>query len=403
MTTDQIQLVKSTVPILKEHGVLLTSYFYKRMFVHNPELKHVFNMGNQQNSRQQTALAMAVLAYAEHIENPAVLMPAVDHIGHKHTSLDIRPEHYAIVGQHLIASISEVLGDAASPELLEAWTLAYQQLAAIMSGHEQKIYSQQTAKKGGWTGWRPFVVRERVKESAEITSFYLYPSDGGDVADYLPGQYISLRLFLPELNLLQPRQYSISCAPNGKYYRISVKREAGSQHPDGMISNRLHDHIYTGDLVELTAPAGSFVLNKQTPSHKVFISGGVGQTPLLSMLEYIVSTPEVQSIPAVTWIHGCRSEQVHAFKDKIAEISVNYTQLDQHIFYENEQSTAKNHYRGRVELELLKNEILKPETDYYICGPAPFISKHYDFLITNGVPIETIHFEEFGPASLQLN
>ncbi|MDR2283125.1 MAG: NO-inducible flavohemoprotein [Sphingobacterium sp.] len=403
MTTDQIQLVKSTVPILKEHGVLLTSHFYKRMFVHNPELKHVFNMGNQQNSKQQTALAMAVLAYAEHIENPAVLMPAVDHIGHKHTSLDIRPEHYAIVGQHLIASISEVLGDAASPELLEAWTLAYQQLAAIMSGHEQKIYSQQTAKKGGWTGWRPFVVRERVKESNEITSFYLYPSDGGDVADYLPGQYISLRLFLPELNLLQPRQYSISCSPNRKYYRISVKREAGSQHPDGMISNRLHDHIYAGDIVELTAPAGSFVLNKQTPSRKVFISGGVGQTPLLSMLEDIVATPDTQGVPPVTWIHGCRSEQVHAFKDKIAEICTSYKQLDQHIFYENEQSPAKNHYQGRVELEILKNEILKPETDYYICGPAPFISKHYEFLIANGVPVETIHFEEFGPASLQLN
>lgn len=402
MTTDQIQLVKSTAPILREHGVLLTSHFYKRMFTHNPELKHIFNMGNQQNNKQQTALALAVLAYAEHIENPAALMPAVDHIGQKHTSLDIRPEHYAIVGQHLIASISEVLGDAASPELLDAWTLAYQQLANIMSGHEQKIYDRQTSKKGGWTGWRPFIVREKIKESAEITSFYLHPSDGGDVADYLPGQYISLRLFLPELNLLQPRQYSISCSPNGKYYRISVKREAGSQHPDGMISNRLHDHIQTGDLVELTAPAGSFVLNRQNPSRKVFISGGVGQTPLLSMLEDIVNNPKEQQAQ-VTWIHGCRSEQVHAFKDKIKEISTSYRKLDQHIFYENNQSQEENHYEGRVELELLKGEILDRQADYYICGPAPFISKHYDFLIANGVPQDAIHFEEFGPASLQLN
>jgi nitric oxide dioxygenase len=121
------------------------------------------------------------------------------------------------------------------------------------------------------------------------------------------------------------------------------------------------------------------------------------------MLEDIVATPDTQSTPAVTWIHGCRSEQVHAFKDKIAEICTSYKQLDQHIFYENEQSPEKNHYQGRVELEILKNEILKPETDYYICGPAPFISKHYEFLITNGVPVGTIHFEEFGPASLQLN
>lgn len=402
MTSEQIQLVKSTAPILREHGVLLTTHFYKRMFEHNPELKHVFNMGNQQNSKQQTALALAVLAYAEHIENPVALMPAVDHIGQKHTSLDIRPEHYAIVGKHLIASISEVLGESASPALLEAWTLAYQQLASIMSGHEQKIYDTQTSKKGGWTGWRSFIVHEKVKESTEITSFYLYPSDGGEVADYLPGQFISLRLFLPELNLLQPRQYSISCSPNGKYYRISVKREAGSQHPDGMISNRLHDHIQKGDRVELTAPAGSFVLNKQGQSHKIFISGGVGQTPLLSMLEAIVSRPQADHAP-VTWIHGCRSEQVHAFKDRLAEISSIYQQLNQHIFYEDIAAPAENSYPGRVELDVLKNEILGTQADYYICGPAPFIRKHYEYLIANGVSQDAIHFEEFGPASLQLN
>lgn len=397
-----MQLVKNTAPILREHGVLLTTHFYNRMFTHNPELKHVFNMGNQQNSKQQTALAMAVLAYAENIENPAVLMPTVGHIGHKHTSLDIRPEHYVIVGQHLIASISEVLGEGATPELLEAWTLAYQQLAAIMSGHEQKIYAAQTAKKGGWTGWRPFIVKEKVKESEEISSFYLYPSDAGDVADFLPGQYISLRLFLPELNLLQPRQYSISCAPNGTYYRISVKREAGNKHPDGLISNRLHDHIQAGDVVDLSAPAGSFVLNKKNQSHKVFISGGVGQTPLLAMLEALTNNPQEQSAP-ITWIHGCRSEQVHAFKDRITEISNFYSNLNQHIFYENALSQAGNLYPGWVELDGLKTEILAQKADYYICGPATFIRKHFEFLVANGVPLEAINFEEFGPASLQLN
>ncbi|VTQ07679.1 Nitric oxide dioxygenase [Sphingobacterium daejeonense] len=139
MNEQQIALIKATVPVLKENGILLTSYFYERMFKHNPELKHVFNMGNQKSGKQQTALAMAVLAYAENIENPSVLMGVVDHIGHKHTSLDIRPEHYQIVGNHLISSIKEVLGESATDELLEAWTIAYNQLAAIMSGHEAHI------------------------------------------------------------------------------------------------------------------------------------------------------------------------------------------------------------------------------------------------------------------------
>ncbi|MCF6406395.1 NO-inducible flavohemoprotein [Chitinophaga filiformis] len=403
MTTDQKQLVKATVPVLREHGVLLTTHFYSRMFRHNPELKHVFNMGNQQNNKQQTALAMAVLAYAEHIDDPSVLLPVVNNIGHKHTSLDIRPEHYAIVGRHLIASIQEVLGDAATPELLEAWSVAYQQLATLMSGHEQKLYEEQTAKKGGWAGWRPFLVKQKVKESNEITSFYLYPSDGGPVADFRPGQYISLRLFLPELNLLQPRQYSISCAPNGEYYRISVKRESGSTHPDGMISNRLHDHIREGDLVDLSAPAGVFVLKDNKAAPKIFISGGVGQTPLLAMLEELITQKSKEHTMPITWIHGCRNEAVHAFKDRLAEISNTYDHVSQHIFYDDPVSEGASHYHGWVELAKIKEDIIQAHAEYYICGPSPFIAKHYDFLVENGVPKTAIHFEEFGPASLQLN
>lgn len=402
MTTEQKQLILGTVPVLREHGVALTSHFYQRMFIHNPELKHIFNMGNQKNSKQQQALAMAVLAYAEHIEDPSVLLPVVNSIGHKHTSLDIRPEHYAIVGRHLIASIGEVLGDAATPQLLEAWTEAYKQLASLMSGHEQKLYDVQTNQRGGWSGWRPFTIKQKVKESEEITSFYLYPTDGGEVSKYLPGQYISLRLFLPELNLLQPRQYSISCASNHEYYRISVKRERNPRHPDGMISNRLHDYVTEGDTVELTAPAGTFVLKEEELARpKVFISGGVGQTPLMAMLESVISSDQL-GYP-ITWVHGCRSEAVHAFKDRIAELGALNNQVKRHIFYENVPNEKDSTHVGIVELERIEEDVLLDNAAYYICGPSPFITKHYTYLIEKGVATEAIHFEEFGPASLQFN
>ncbi len=399
MTTQQMQLVKGTVPVLKAHGVLLTSHFYKRMFEHNPELKHMFNMGNQQNQKQQAALAMAILAYAEHIEAPSVLLPVVNSIGHKHTSLDVRPEHYAIVGRHLVASIQEVLGDAASPELLEAWTAAYQQLAGLMSGHEQGLYGAQTAKAGGWTGWRPFVVKQKIRESDEITSFYLYPSDGGPVAGFTPGQYISLRLFLPEIQLLQPRQYSISSAPNGSYYRISVKRELGSRHPDGMISNRLHMQVKAGDVVELSAPAGSFMLS-DNDRPKVFVSGGVGVTPLMSMLESLVG--KSGDAARLTWVQGCRSESVHAFKDRLTEIG-SRPGVRYHIFYDDYAGQAATHHQGWVELDKVKDDVLQQGAEYYLCGPAAFIRKHYQYLVEEGVAKSDIHFEEFGPASLQLN
>lgn len=401
MTEEQKQLIKMTVPILRENGVALTSYFYQRMFRDNPELKHVFNMGNQQSGKQQNALALAVLAYAENIDDPSVLMGAIGHIGQKHTSLDIRPEHYQIVGHHLICSIKEVLGDGASAELLEAWTIAYGDLAALMSGKEREIYQQKASLKGGWTGWRPFIVKNKIIESQEITSFLLYPSDGGDIATHLPGQFLSVRLFLPELNLLQPRQYSISCSPNGEYYRISVKKEVGSKHPNGLISNRLHDHVEVGHIIELTSPSGEFVLQTKTDGPCVLISGGVGQTPLLSMLEELVYRRK--SVQKIVWVHGCRNESVHAFKDRIVELKALNDQLDPHIFYENNPTADQSILPGMVDLQSVSEKVLLQGASYYICGPAGFIKKHYDFLKEAGVQAENIHFEEFGPASLSLS
>ncbi|MFC6225283.1 NO-inducible flavohemoprotein [Hymenobacter artigasi] len=403
MNTEQKALVTATVSTLRAHGVALTTHFYRRLFEHNPELKNVFNMGNQQNGKQQTALALAVLAYAENIEDPSVLVHAVTKIGHKHVSLDIRPEHYAIVGRHLIASIGEVLGEAATPALLEAWATAYGELAALMSGLESGLYQHAANQEGGWTGWRPFTVKQKVAESDEITSFYLYPTDGGRVAGFQPGQYVSLRLFLPALNLFQPRQYSLSSAPNGEYYRISVKKEAGNpQHPNGMISNHLHDFVAEGGIVELAAPAGDFTLATNKPTPVVLVSGGVGQTPLLSMLEHLVGT---DSRREVVWVHGSRNPQMHAFREPVAALAARHAQVQQHIFYDTLATGPgqAGHYAGIVDLNSLNGGTLLPAgADYYICGPAPFIRKQVQDLAALGVPREAIHFEEFGPATLSV-
>jgi nitric oxide dioxygenase len=403
MTTEQKELIKGTVPALREHGVALTTHFYSRMFQHNPELKNVFNMGNQGSGKQQLSLAMAVLAYAENIGDPSVLVPAVTKIGHKHVSLDIRPEHYSIVGRHLLASISEVLGEAATDELLEAWAVAYQQLADLMTGTEKKLYGDAVAKEGGWTGWRPFLVKQKEKESEEITSFYLYPADGGRVAGFLPGQYVSVRLFLPELHLFQPRQYSLSSAPNGEYYRISVKKEKGAaHHPNGMISNRLHEAVQEGGIIEVAPPAGDFTLDttKQTPV--VFISGGVGQTPLLSMLEYLTSTGSDRKI---VWVHGCRNRKVHAFREPLTTLEARHGKLRKHIFYDtlDEEMEVEGYYEGVVELDRLKEQAVLQGADYYVCGPAAFIKKQFRDLAAMGISGEAIHYEEFGPANLVLS
>ncbi|MES2062108.1 MAG: NO-inducible flavohemoprotein [Bacteroidota bacterium] len=403
MTSEQKQIILATVPILRESGLALTTHFYKRMFEHNPELKNLFNMGNQKQGKQQNALAFAVLAYAENIANPAVLLPVVDRIGHKHTSLDIKPEQYLIVGEHLIASISELLGDTATPPILDAWTAAYSQLAALMAGHEATIYQQQLNKVNGWNSWRKFTVRKKVAESAEISSFYFYPSDNGKVSVHKPGQFISLKTFLPSLNLDQIRQYSISCAPNEDYYRISVKRETGADiNANGMISNHLHDHIGIGSEVELTAPAGNFVVPEELDSPIMFISGGVGQTPFISMIQHMAKK---QTGHPVTWLHGCRNRSVHAFKDSIDLLVNNHKTIEQHIFYDHTTAEDANSgvRTGFLDIASIANLEHTGNTLYYVCGPSPFIIKQVADLKQMGVDNERILFEEFGPQTLQLN
>ncbi len=400
LTQQHKEIILATVPVLKENGVTLTKHFYTRMFTHHPELKNLFNMGNQNSGKQQTALAMAVLSYAENISNPGVLMPVIDMIGQKHTSLNIQPEQYNIVGTHLLASIKEVLQEAATDEILEAWSAAYNQLADIMIGHEQKIYDTKKEEKGNWLGWRSFIVKSKVEESSEITSFYLKPKDGQTIPEHKPGQYLSIKVFLPELNLEQIRQYSISSAPNGEYYRISVKRERGAHiQVEGMISNYLHDYIFEGSEVELSSPAGNFVL-QENENKKVFISGGIGQTPLLSMLETLDLNEKVEH--DVVWIHACRNKEVHAFADKIKHIESNHSKLSKYQFYDNVEETIADPsiLQGHIDFTKIADWKFDKDAEYYVCGPRIFIEKMVDNLKTNQVKEEQIFFEEFGPKSL---
>ncbi|MBB2147931.1 NO-inducible flavohemoprotein [Pedobacter gandavensis] len=407
LSTTEIGLIKATVPILREQGLLLTQHFYKRMFQHNPELRNTFNMGNQQNGTQQTALALAVLAYAENIENPGVLLPVLQRIGDKHTSLQITAEQYDIVGKHLLASIGEVLGDAATADLITAWAKAYGQLADLMINLEKSIYLQKAAVKGAWTGWRKFIIDKKVQESEEITSFYLRPEDGLEVSAHQPGQYLSIKVFVPALGIYQPRQYSISSAPSAEYYRISVKREPGNEQKEsGTVSNYLHDQLLEGDVIEATTPAGDFVLNINQTTPLVLLSGGVGQTPFVSILDFLTKSDQQRQ---VKWAHACRSESVHAFREQINAWQSEHDWFEHIVFYENtdlaskENSLSKDTRTGRMDVAEISEMLLIPEAEYYLCGPKPFIEKTMKDLSALGIDHKKLFFEEFGPQTIQMN
>lgn len=392
-------LVKSTAPVLQTHGEALTRHFYARMFQHNPELKQIFNQNHQEAGQQQQALAAAVAAYAQHIDDPSVLAPVVTRIVHKHVSLGIRPEHYAIVGKHLLASIREVLGEAATDELIDAWAAAYGQLADLFIAEEARLYADSANKDGGWTGWRAFRVERKVPESAEITSFYLSPADGGPVPEYQPGQYLSLRVYVPALGMMQPRQYSLSDAPGQGFLRISVKREgaAGSAATATSVSNVLHERINEGDLLDVAPPQGEFTLDEQGDRPVVLLSGGVGMTPMVSMLNHLVARDDGRQI---RFVHACRDRTVHAMKEHVNALAQTRSNVHKIVYYETvgtrDQLGVDYDYVGRMDLLAIRDQALLPNADYYLCGPLPFMREQRQALIKLGVPADRIHAEVFG-------
>src|SRR6187402_724999 len=164
LSEQTIAIVKSTAPILEQHGETLTRHFYQRMFAKNPEVAPFFNPAHQTAGSQQKALAAAICAYAANIDNLEVLGGAVELIAQKHASLQIQPEHYPIVGENLLASIREVLGAGATDEVIHAWGEAYGFLTQILTGREHQIYKEHQTAPRSWAGFKRLQVTRKERE-----------------------------------------------------------------------------------------------------------------------------------------------------------------------------------------------------------------------------------------------
>lgn len=395
-----IRVIKSTVPVLEVHGTAITKRFYQMLFSNHPELLNVFNHANQKQGKQQNALANAVYAAAANIDQLENIIPVVKQIAHKHRSLGIKAEQYPIVGQNLLAAIKEVLGDAATDEIIEAWAEAYGVIAQVFIDIESQMYEETEKQEGGWADFRTFRIARKVEESDIITSFYLVPQDGRPIATFIPGQYISVKINIPDDPYTHIRQYSLSDAPGKDYYRITVKREDGSENIDeGKISQYLHKSAEEGNLLFLSAPAGDFVLNMKDTRPVVLISGGVGQTPMLSMLNTLV---EQQPERKVMFIHAARNSKVHAMKEDVVSTVLKYPQVSVHWCYSEptyKDIAGKSDYKeGFVDAQWLRSILPSLDASYYFCGPLPFMKEINAALRTLDIPEADIHFEFFGPA-----
>jgi len=393
LSEQTIAIVKATVPALAQYGTDITRAMYVRLF-QDDHIAALFNHSHQGSDGSQTkVLAQAILAYASNIDNLGALAGAVERIAQKHVGLQILPEHYPYVGKALLGAIGDVLGEAATPEIMNAWGEAFWFLADILIGREKSLYTELAEAEGGWSGWREFVVAGKVRESETITSFLLRPRDGGKVIRHKPGQYLSFQLPIDGGTPVR-RNYSISSAPNGQGYRISVKRE-----DQGAASRWLHDHVKPADILLVSPPAGDFFLADQPQRPVVLLSGGVGLTPMVSMVETIAERhPQLST----HYVHGTTNGATHAMDQHVRALARGNANISVATFYsdpaEGDRPGVSHDFEGFISVDWLKRNTPFEEADFYLCGPKAFLRVFANGLAEAGVSADRIHYEFFGPS-----
>ena len=258
---------------------------------------------------------------------------------------------------------------------------------------------------GGWDGYRTFRVERKEAESKTVTSFYLTAKDARPLAPYKPGQFLGFKLDVPGHGKPVLRTYTISDSRgDATHYRLSIKREPSPpdqpELPPGVSSNYFHDHVETGGELQVRAPSGDFFLNEDS-GPVVLLSGGVGLTPMISMLNHIISNGAKRP---VWFIHGVRNGDEHAFGAHVRGLAETHENVHIHIAY---QEPGPDDAEGRdydsagfISIELLKSLLEVNGADFYLCGPPPFMKALFNGLLGWGVAEGRIYYEFFGPATV---
>ncbi len=254
-----------------------------------------------------------------------------------------------------------------------------------------------------------YTVTRVENESDVITSFYLEPESEVSIHCHKAGQFLPIEIQPPGHAKPINRTYTISNAPNGAYYRLSIKREpaAGPELPPGVSSNYFHEHVKPGTILRALAPRGRFVLEESSVRSVVLLSAGVGITPMISMLEELAEASAGCGCNRKVWfIHGARNGREHAFGDYVRSIAKDWPCLTTQVVYsrpeEDDIEGIDYDSQGRIDMDLLKRMLPFDDYDFYFCGPAPFMQSIYDELKALNVADERIHYEFFGPGATLL-
>lgn len=377
LSEEHAEIIKATLPPVGENIETITKTFYNKMFTAHPELiANTFNRGNQKQGAQQKALAASVATFATQLVDPNAPDPVMmlDRIAHKHVSLGIRKDQYQIVHDNLMAAIAEVLGDAVTPEVAEAWDAVYWLMADVLIKHEAKLYESDGVTDGDVFRRAEVTAKEQLTDSV-----YAYTLSG-DFTAPRPGQYTSVGVTLDD-GARQLRQYSI-IEGDEHSYRIAVET-------DGEVSTSLRDHVAVGDTVDATLAAGDLVL-QDSNNPVVLISSGIGSTPMVGILGHLSRT---HSDRKVTYLHADNSEdswaqqaETRALAEALADANVTATfrSQDQRI------NIAEADLAG---------------ADVYLCGGAGFLQGIRDDIAA--LPADkapaNVYFELFSPNDWLIN
>ncbi len=262
------------------------------------------------------------------------------------------------------------------------------------------------AEAKAWEGFRKFEVKRKVVEAKDMCSFYLVPHDKKKLPAFLPGQYLTFRLDIPGTSKQTIRCYSLSDGPRDDYYRVTIKKVPAPRDkpeiPPGLSSNHFHKNIKEGDILDVKAPHGGFYLDLSHNRPVVLIGGGIGITPVLSMVQAIIKSGTKRE---THFFLGVRDRSEHAFKEVLEAIAREHDNIKLNICYSGPAATDTKgvdyHHAERVSVDLFKKVLPSNNYEFYICGPPPMMESLVPGLEGWGVPSDSVHFEAFGPASVK--
>jgi nitric oxide dioxygenase len=376
VTAEQKKLLQSTANVLKEDGKEIMAKFYSNLFREHPEYRNFFNETNQKTGKQPAAMALTIYYFVENLDNLEKMTPQMARVSAKHRATFVRPEYYPVVGKYMLEAIKDSLGKQGTPDVVAAWQALYNLMASTFIKEEKELYAK-LGNNEAEQGFATFTIQKKeVVAGGPTYAVTLTPKNGGKVPPYQSGQYITLRV--EKNGVLHNGYYPVIESYNGNNYTVAFKQGYDTEQ-NSIVSEEIVRNYVVGSYILVSPPAGSFALASDAKNH-LFISGGIGITSFLAMLEDLQKQGKASS---ATLVQCVRTEFHAAFADKLRNI----LPQGQYLILTQEDPISKEHLQGKV----------KSDTHVYLSGSEVFIAMAENALSSFNVPKSQIHYKSIEP------